>query len=93
MRQMRLEPGWESSKPPDQPVELQLIDNTHTHTYIYTRYTLFICLQVEEELIESQRQVYEQKIMLNNTSTISLTIDEEMKHAHNSNNDINLGVE
>ena len=26
MRQMRLEPGWARSKPPNQPIELQLID-------------------------------------------------------------------
>ena len=56
---------------------------------IYTYYTLFLCLQVEEEAVESQRQVDQQNIVLNNSSTISPTGDEEIMHARNARNDNN----
>lgn len=42
---------------------------------------------MEEEEVESQRQVDQQNIMLNNSNTISPTSDEEMRHAHNANDD------
>jgi hypothetical protein len=54
---------------------------------IYTYYTLFLCLKAKEEAVESQRWVDQQNIMLNNSSKISHTSDEEMRHAHNACND------
>ena len=51
---------------------------------IYTyNYTLFMCLWANEEAVKSQRQVHQQNIMLNNSSSILRTRDEEMRHAHN----------
>ena len=41
----------------------------------------------EEEEVEFQNEVGQQKIMLNKPNTISHTNYEEMKHAHNSNYD------
>ena len=38
-------------------------------------------------MVESQRQVDQQNILLNNSSMILPTSDEEMRHAHNANND------
>lgn len=38
-------------------------------------------------VIESQRQADQQNIMLNNSSIIFPTSDEEMRHARNANDD------
>ena len=44
-------------------------------------------------MIESQREVDQQKFMLNNSITISPTSDEEMRHAWNTSNDISSSNE
>jgi hypothetical protein len=54
---------------------------------IYTYYTLFLCLWGEEEVVKPQRQHDQQNIMLNKSSMIFPTNDEEMRHAHNVSND------
>jgi hypothetical protein len=56
-------------------------------------YTLFLCLWVEEEAIKSQREVHQQNIMSNNSSTISPTSDKEMRDACNTSNDSNSSDE
>ena len=55
--------------------------------YIYTYYTLYLCLYAEEEGVKSGRQADQQNIMLINSSKISPTSDEEIRHACNINND------
>ena len=44
-------------------------------------------------MVQSQIQVHQQKIMLNNSSMISCTSDEEMRDACNTNNDNNSSDE
>ena len=48
----------------------------------YTYYTLFLCLHMENGEVK-QNQANQQNIG-NNTSTISPTSDEEMRHASNT---------
>ena len=63
------------------------------YKFRYTSYTLFLFLQRVEEEVECKKQVYQENIMLNNPSTILHTSDEEMRHAHSSNDDSYLSDE